>query len=65
MVCSAVRVMQSGHVSRPAQRRPDVVPAMLFSEGLNVVHMLDVVCPPKCCFNMWNIWGHPYFGYGY
>ena len=27
---------------------------------LNVENMLDVVCSPKCCFNMWNICGYPY-----
>ena len=26
------------------------------------VDMLDVVCSPKCCFNMWNICGGPYPG---
>ena len=35
---------------------------MLFSDGLNVGrwNMLDAVCLPKCCFNMWNILRDPY-----
>ena len=37
---------------RPAQ--------MLKTQGLNVDNMLDVVCSPKCCFNMFNILRDPY-----
>ena len=37
----------------------NVVPHVVFRRP-KCWNMLDVVCSPKCCFNMWNIWGGPY-----